>query len=73
MENTDYSHLCTKWNAVVSPPSAGFDLRKRENWTMFKRNPNGTFLARMIAGLTFAMTVVMGSLGYALHNSQAFL
>jgi len=46
---------------------------KRENWNMFKRNPNGTFLARMIAGLTFAMTVVMGSLGYALHNSQAFL
>ena len=40
---------------------------------MFKRNPNGTFLARMIAWLTFAMTVVMGSLGYALHNSQAFL
>jgi hypothetical protein len=40
---------------------------------MFKRNPNGAFLARMLAGLTLAMTIVMGSLGYALHNSQAFL
>jgi hypothetical protein len=39
---------------------------------MFKHNSNGTFLARMLAGLTLAMTVVMGSLGYALHNSQAF-
>jgi hypothetical protein len=40
---------------------------------MFKRNPNGAFLARMLAGLALAMTIVMGSLGYALHNSQAFL
>ena len=40
---------------------------------MFKRNSNGAFLARMLAGLTLAMTIVMGSLGYALHNSQAFL
>jgi hypothetical protein len=40
---------------------------------MFKRNPNGAFLARMLAGLTLAMTIVIGSLGYALHNSQAFL
>jgi hypothetical protein len=40
---------------------------------MFKRNSNGTFLARMIAGLTLAMTVVLGSLGHALHHSQAFL
>jgi hypothetical protein len=40
---------------------------------MFKRNPNGAFLARMLAGLMLAMTIVMGSLGYALHNSQAFL
>ena len=40
---------------------------------MIKRNPNGTFLACMLAGLTLAMTVVMGSLGYALYNSQAFL
>jgi hypothetical protein len=71
MENTDYSHLCIQWNAVVSPPSDG--LAYEGGPDMSKRNSNGTFLARMIAGLTLAMTIVMGSLGYALHNSQAFL
>ena len=39
---------------------------------MFKRNPNGTFLARMIAGLTFAMTVVMGSLAVNIAVTASF-
>jgi hypothetical protein len=39
---------------------------------MIKRNANGRFLACMLAGLTIAMTVVAGSLGYAVYNSQAF-
>jgi hypothetical protein len=39
---------------------------------MIKRNANGRFLACMLAGLTLAMTVVVGSLGYAVYNSQAF-
>jgi hypothetical protein len=40
---------------------------------MFKHDSNGRFLARMLAGLTLALTVVAGSLGYAVYNSQAFL
>jgi hypothetical protein len=44
-----------------------------EDETMFKYDSNGRFLARMLAGLTVAMTLVMGSLGYAVYNSQAFL
>jgi hypothetical protein len=44
-----------------------------EDETMFNYDSNGRFLARMLAGLTVAMTVVMGSLGYAVYNSQAFL
>jgi hypothetical protein len=40
---------------------------------MLNRNSNGKLLARMLAGLTLAITVVAGSLGYAVYNSQAFL
>ena len=40
---------------------------------MFKRDSNGRLLARMLAGLTLAVTVVAGTLGYAVYNSQAFL
>ena len=40
---------------------------------MFNRDSNGRLLARMLAGLTVAVTVVAGSLGYAVYNSQAFL
>ena len=39
---------------------------------MCKNSPNGRFLARMLAGLSAAVTVIAGSLGYALHNSQTF-
>ncbi len=39
---------------------------------MFSNNPNGRLLTRLFAGLTFAVTVVAGSLGYAVSNSQAF-
>ena len=47
-------------------------LTTDEDETMIKRNANGRFLACMLAGLTLAMTVVAGSLGYAVYNSQAF-
>ena len=40
---------------------------------MFKPNSNGRLLAGMLAGLALAITVVAGSLGYAVYNSQAFL
>jgi hypothetical protein len=39
---------------------------------MFKRNPNGKLITSMLAGLTLAITVVAGSLGYAVHHSQTF-
>ncbi len=39
---------------------------------MFTNNPNGRLLTRLLAGLTIAVTIVMGSLGYAVSNSQAF-
>jgi hypothetical protein len=39
---------------------------------MSNRDSNGKLLARMLAGLTFAITIVAGSLGYAVYNSQAF-
>jgi len=71
MENNDYYYLSLQWICVVSPPSAGFSTTD-EDETMIKRNANGRFLACMLAGLTLAMTVVAGSLGYAVYNSQAF-
>jgi len=51
---------------------AAFSKVFRQDETMIKRNANGRFLACMLAGLTLAMTVVAGSLGYAVYNSQAF-
>ena len=39
---------------------------------MFNREPNGRLLAGMLAGLTLAITIVAGSLGYAVYNSQTF-
>jgi Ca2+-transporting ATPase len=38
-------------------------------YTMTRSDP----LGGVLAGLTLAMTVVLGSLGHALHHSQAFL
>jgi hypothetical protein len=40
---------------------------------MRDRDPNRGFLIRMLAGLAVAVTIVAGSLAYALTNSQAFL
>jgi hypothetical protein len=40
---------------------------------MFNRNSNATFLGRMLAGLVVSLTIVLGSLGHAVSNSQAFL
>ena len=39
---------------------------------MFNGNSNGSLLARLIAGLIVAVTVVAGSLGHAVYTSQAF-
>jgi hypothetical protein len=40
---------------------------------MRERDPNREFLIRLLAGLAVAVTIVVGSLGYALSHSQAFL
>jgi|RhiMetdeSRZDD1v2_1073273.scaffolds.fasta_scaffold580488_3 hypothetical protein len=39
---------------------------------MFNRDSNGRLLAGMLAGLMLAITIVAGSLGYAVYNSQTF-
>jgi hypothetical protein len=40
---------------------------------MLDGDPNRAFVICMLAGLAVAVTIVAGSLGYALTNSQAFL
>jgi hypothetical protein len=39
---------------------------------MFNNKSSNSFLGRLLAGLTIAVTMVIGALTYAVSNSQAF-